>query len=74
MGMNLHKIVAEELRDELEALATNFEGAGPQAVWTGEQIAWHIRERIKNHPDIAPHLDLVGSAPPRGAASQGGDK
>jgi hypothetical protein len=41
---------AEIIQAELEELAKNFEGAGPQATWTGEQIAWHIRERIKNHP------------------------
>lgn len=38
------------IRAELEALAEAFEGAGPEAPWTGQEIADHIRERIKNHP------------------------
>lgn len=36
--------------NELDELADNFEGAGPEAPWTGQEIADHIRERIKNHP------------------------
>lgn len=37
------------IRRELEELAVNFEGAGPDAPWRGQEIADHIRERIKNH-------------------------
>lgn len=40
------------IKDELEELATNFEEAGPDAPWRGQEIADHIRERIKNHPSI----------------------
>ena len=40
------------LINELEELAENFEGAGPDAPWRGQEIADHIRERIKNHPRV----------------------
>lgn len=36
--------------NELEELADNFEGAGPDAPWRGQEVADAIRERIKNHP------------------------
>ncbi len=36
--------------NELEELADNFEGAGADAPWRGQEIADAIRERIKNHP------------------------
>ena len=38
--------------NELDELAENFEGAGPDAPWRGQEIADHIRERIKNHPKV----------------------
>jgi hypothetical protein len=38
--------VLDALEAELEELASNFEGAGPDAPWTGRQIADHIRRRI----------------------------
>lgn len=40
------------LRDELEDLAAGFEGAGPDAPWTGQEVADAIRRRIENHPTI----------------------
>ena len=46
-------IKSEVLKEELEELASNFEGAGPDAPWTGQEIADHIRDRIKNHPAIS---------------------
>lgn len=39
----------EIIKHELEELAQCFEGAGPEAPWTGQEIADAIRERIKNH-------------------------
>lgn len=45
-------IKAEIIHRELEELASNFEGAGPDAPWTGQEVADAIRERIKNHPDL----------------------
>ena len=41
--------IEEVIRRELEDLAENFEGAGPDVPWTGQDIADAIRERIKNH-------------------------
>lgn len=46
----VRRICAEAIRNELEELACNLEGAGPEAPWTGQEIADHIRDRIKNHP------------------------
>lgn len=48
----IRRIKAEIIRKELEELAANFEGAGPDAPWRGHEIADAIRERIKNHPDL----------------------
>ena len=45
-------IKAEVLKKELEELASNFEDAGPDATWTGQEIADNIRDLIKNHPGI----------------------
>jgi hypothetical protein len=45
-------LVDHGIRTELEELAANFEGAGPDAPWTGQQIARAIRERINNHPAL----------------------
>jgi len=44
----VHEIISTELED----LAQAFEGAGPDAPWRGQEIADHIRERIKNHPTL----------------------
>jgi hypothetical protein len=43
----------EIIKCELEELAQLFEGAGPDAPWTGQEIADTIRERIRNHHLIA---------------------
>lgn len=53
--------IAAVMRVELEELAVNFEEAGPDAPWRGQEIADHIRERIKNHPAL-PEYDRGGAA------------
>lgn len=50
MRADIERMAPEELiRTELEEMATNFEDAGPDAPWTGQEIADAIRDRIKNH-------------------------
>jgi diphthamide synthase (EF-2-diphthine--ammonia ligase) len=44
---NKRAVVALEVEAELEAMAANFEEAGPDASWTGKEIAHAVRERIK---------------------------
>ncbi len=49
-AFTMRRLTADIVYTELEELANNFEGAGPEAPWTGQEIADHIRDRIKNHP------------------------
>lgn len=49
----IRRMRAEIIERELEELATNFEGAGLDAHWLGQEIANSIRERIKNHHFLA---------------------
>jgi len=51
-GFTIRLIKAEIIERELEDLAASYEGAGPDALWTGKEIADHLRERIKNHPAL----------------------
>jgi hypothetical protein len=46
----LDSVKRSTIINELEELAENFEGAGADAPWRGQEIADAIRERIKNHP------------------------
>lgn len=49
----IRRMRAEIIEKELADLAACFEGAGPEAPWTGQEIADHLRERIKNHPALS---------------------
>jgi hypothetical protein len=49
----IRRIRAEVIERELKDLADCFEGAGPDAPWRGQEIADHLRERIKNHPALS---------------------
>ncbi|WP_354122370.1 hypothetical protein [Bradyrhizobium sp. LA6.12] len=51
-GFTIRLIKAEVIERELEALAENFEGTGPDAFWSGQEVAAAIRKRIENHPDL----------------------
>ena len=48
-AFTMRRLTVDIICTELEELANNFEGAGPDAPWTGQEIADHIRERIKNY-------------------------
>ena len=56
----IRRLRAEIIEKELADLANCFEGAGPEAPWRGQEIADHIRDRIKNHPALS---DREGSTP-----------
>jgi hypothetical protein len=46
-------MVAEIIERELNELACAFEDADPDGMWRGQEIADHLRERIKNHPALS---------------------
>ena len=52
-AFTMRRLVAEIISQELEELASNFEEAGLDAPWRGQEVADLIRDRIKNHPALS---------------------